>query len=68
MSSCNLVSSVFLQNGWTPLFFAAFGGHAAVVSLLLRNDANMLITDKVKERVILSHTYSIVLMLWLFSP
>ena len=37
----------FAQNGWTPLYLAAFNGHEGVVRLLLDSKAAVDIADKV---------------------
>ena len=38
---------LFIQDGSTPLFWASFYGHTAVVELLLLNNADVSICDEV---------------------
>ena len=41
------ILSVLLQDDRTALIFAAQGGHDAVVDVLIKYDADVLVTDKV---------------------
>ena len=43
---CN-ICDLYVQIGWTPLFYAALKGHAAVVGLLLQKGAEISICDEV---------------------
>jgi len=49
LSALLICHPFFLQNGWTPLFWAAKEGHKETVILLLDRGANMEAADKVKE-------------------
>ena len=48
MSFCSIVSlSVYTQESRTPLYWASFYGHRAVVELLLENGADISICNEV---------------------
>ena len=42
-----MVSHVLQQTGYTPLMFAARGGHIQIVQKLVSHSVNLVITDKV---------------------
>ena len=46
---------LFIQDGSTPLYWASFYGHTAVVELLLLNNADVSICDKVYMYMYVRH-------------
>ena len=47
MYSIVIIMVLFIQDGRTPLLWASFYGHTAVVELLLLNNADVTICDEV---------------------
>ena len=50
MKCCYYIDMLLLQAGFTALHFACYNGHTGVVEILLMNNADISVTNKVSDK------------------
>ena len=53
MKCCYYIDMLLLQDGWTALHKACILGHTEIVEILLMNNADILATNKVSDKIVL---------------